>query len=817
MYSTKEIKLQSLINHLLMGQLGSLETSELFKKILEAFIEYTEAEYGFIGQVLLKNENTKYLKTYALTNIAWNDETRNLYQQYSKIGFEFHNLKSLFGWVIVHEIPLITNTPSDDVRRAGLPPGHPPLDSFMGIPLFGKDEIVGMVGIANGNRGFNEKILNELEPLIELASSVVTSDKLKTREKELLEKIGQQTMALHESAIVAVTDQRGVIKEVNQKFCKISGYSREELIGRTHSILNSGYHPKEFFVNLWSTILSGNIWRGEIANKDKSGQIYWVDSTIVPYKDQSGNITDFISIRFDITDKKKADLELKKALELQRSVLESAMFAVIATDINGRIIYFNQEAERILKYKSSEVVGIFTPELFHDKDEVVKRAEILSQELGKVISPGFGVFIEKAKKGETEELEWTYIAKDRTRVPVQLSVKALKDEAHNVVGFIGFAIDISEKKALQNLLDQERALLLNSSKMATLGEMAAGIAHEINNPLAVINGKAAKAIDQIKKNNYDVEKIKSDLMKIEETSLRIAKIIKGLKTFSRGSESDPLVKENLTNIINDTFELISEKFKNNNIKIEILGDTDCNINCRPGQISQVLMNLIGNSFDAVEGKSSPWVKLYIEKKDSSVVIKVVDSGKGIPKEIVEKIMQPFFTTKVVGKGTGLGLSISKGLIEEHGGQFWYDYQAENTTFVIHLPLSGEQVLVPLTSIEAIQSHLVWRQKLIKYCSLPDGSLKEDIVSADCHCGLGKWIYQNMEKYKQIKDFQELVLKHREFHLCAGKIVKRVNSGERVISDVLLGAQSEYDVISSKVVEAIQRLGNLIEGKQKHHQ
>ena len=180
--------------------------------------------------------------------------------------------------------------------------------------------------------------------------------------------------------------------------------------------------------------------------------------------------------------------------------------------------------------------------------------------------------------------------------------------------------------------------------------------------------------------------MKKNLEIITQTTNRISKIISGLHSFSRNAVKDPMTKKSLNKIIDETLVLCTEKFKYNGVDLQITADPDCIVNCRPAQLSQVILNLLNNSFDAVVNDMEKWVKIeLLDKKDDGFLVIISDSGKGIPKAIAEKIMQPFFTTKEVGKGTGLGLSISKGIIEDHGGVLSIDAQSANTKFVIKLP------------------------------------------------------------------------------------------------------------------------------------
>lgn len=238
----------------------------------------------------------------------------------------------------------------------------------------------------------------------------------------------------------------------------------------------------------------------------------------------------------------------------------------------------------------------------------------------------------------------------------------------------------------ESLIKERSEQLIYAAKMVSMGEMAGGISHEINNPLAIIIGKVMVLRKKIQ-NSAIVHEIDKDLQVIEDTVNRAVKIIKGLKQFARVGDSIEIKDEHIDTVISDTLVLCSEKFKNHGVKIEVECAKEIIIKCNAIQVSQALLNLLSNAFDAVDKCEERWVKVSVLLKDGFVEIAVIDSGAGIKPEDREKIMQPFFTTKEVGKGTGLGLSISKGIIEGHKGELFVDSTSKNTKIVIKLPIT----------------------------------------------------------------------------------------------------------------------------------
>lgn len=213
--------------------------------------------------------------------------------------------------------------------------------------------------------------------------------------------------------------------------------------------------------------------------------------------------------------------------------------------------------------------------------------------------------------------------------------------------------------------------------------MASTIAHEINNPLTVISGYSTMIKNSL--NKEEKIELAKKANKIHENSLRIARIIKGLKTISRDGENDPPQKIKVSDLVEDINSISFFRLSERNTELSFEYPDNLEININVTQLGQVLVNLINNSIDAIENLDEKWIKIKFEKIQGELIISVTDSGRGIPEEIVEKLMTPFFTTKELGKGTGLGLSLCKKIINQHGGTFFYNNQTKNTQFILNLP------------------------------------------------------------------------------------------------------------------------------------
>ncbi|RLB07845.1 MAG: hypothetical protein DRG50_01645 [Deltaproteobacteria bacterium] len=470
-----------------------------------------------------------------------------------------------------------------------------------------------------------------------------------------------------------ISTPEGKFIDCNQALLDMLGYESKEEFLKIDIAKDLYVNPEERNVFQQMMERDGYVKEWEVEFKKKDGGKVTVLLSANAIRDNEGRIVAYEGINVDITQRKRLEKELREANDFLKNLIESSVDGIIAADIKGNIIIFNKGAEVLTGYKAEEVIGkMHITQLYPPG--------VAKEVMRMLRSPDYGGV------GKFTGTQFNVVSKQGEVIPIHLSAAIIYEDGREVAS-VGIFTDLRPRLAMEKKLQETQLQLLQSEKLRSLGEMAAGVAHEINNPLGGILIYASLLMEDLPPDDPKRE----DLAKIVQEATRCKEIVKSLLEFARQS-SPKMELTDVNRAITDGLLFLENQAAFHNIEIvkeldpflpPILGNA--------GQLKQVFMNIITNAADAMHGRGTLSIKTYLSADRDNVIIEFTDTGDGIPEDILPRIFDPFFTTKEVGEGTGLGLAMSYGIVKEHKGNIEVDTEVgRGTTFRIILPVEYEE-------------------------------------------------------------------------------------------------------------------------------
>jgi PAS domain S-box-containing protein len=495
-----------------------------------------------------------------------------------------------------------------------------------------------------------------------------------------LKELKDYKFALDQSAIVSTTNADGIILSVNDNFCQISKYSRDELVGQNHNIISSGFHTKEFFSQLWSTILAGSVWKGEIKNKAKDGTYYWVYTTIIPFLDSKGNVQQFLSIRFDITEEKNAEEELKISNDRYDLVGKATNDAIFDLDIvHNSIEWVGEGLGSIMGFESfidKKPTNTHLKDFVHPDD----LQRVMQKQMAALVNPNDFLW--------NDEFRFKNAAGGYLQVHARGII--IKDQNGKGLRVIGSIQDITKLRENENRLQelnkdlevQTKALAVSNEELEQFAYVAS---HDLQEPLRMVTSFMA----QLEKKYGDVidEKGKRYIEYAVDGAKRMRQIILDLLDYSRvGKMDDQKEDVDLNELLKGIQILFRKQMEDKKAMLRITPMPVVHSFVAP--LQQVFQNLIGNALKFTKSNVPAMIRIGSEDLGEYWKFSISDNGIGMEIEDLEKIFIIFkqLNSKEEFPGSGIGLAVTKKIIEKQGGKIWVESQmGYGSTFYFTLP------------------------------------------------------------------------------------------------------------------------------------
>ncbi len=443
------------------------------------------------------------------------------------------------------------------------------------------------------------------------------------------------------------------------------GAAGADVAGRLHLDVLPGL--REGWSAVYAACLEGATHSRDVESVDGDGARRHVRWLVAPWRDADGEVAGLVISAEDVTEQVQTRKRLGEHEAAFRDLFASSPLGLNLCRMDGLWLHSNEAFLRIIGYSAAEADGgltywQLTPRKY-DADEAVQLERLRT-------TRRYGPY------------EKEFIRKDGSLVPVRLHGFLIERDGEDLIWSV--IEDMTEQRALQRDREEQRLHAIQASKLATLGEMAAGFAHEINNPLGIVELYVATLEDSIRAG--DTEAVREAIDGIREAAVRAGQIVRGLSRFSRRSHGENELVDTRS-LVEEALGLCRPRIAANGVSMRVEPLPRYLVSGDPIQLSQVLVNLVNNAVDAARDAREPWVRVRVEHETDAPFVRLVveNSGPLLPAGAEERIFEPFFTTKKRGEGTGLGLSVSRNIVDAHEGTLVLDRSAECTRFVVRLP------------------------------------------------------------------------------------------------------------------------------------
>jgi len=478
---------------------------------------------------------------------------------------------------------------------------------------------------------------------------------------ERTKELQQQKNALDAHAIVTITDIKGTIIFVNKKFEEVSGYTRDELIGNNPRMLNSGTYESDFWKETYHTVSHGNVWNAAIKNKAKDGTYYWVDTTIIPFFNSNGKPESYIAIQTDITALKASKELIAKKEEMLQALLNSVTEGIYGVDKLGNCTFVNKSFLRILGYDNEDdLVGKHIHELIHNSHKDGTHYPSIECKLTKAHSANEYIHTD-------DEVFWK---RDGTSIDVECWLHPMLQNGI-VVGAVATFLDITDQNALKKEHKVQEQQMLQQSRLAQMGEMIAMIAHQWRQPLGTIAATSINMKLMLEFESFDLttqegrdglnDFLNEELDSINYLVQNLTTTIDDFRNFYKPDKQ--AVRCSFKEVVTKALKIIRTSIEVDNITLIEEQTNEIMLEMYDNEMMQVILNILKNGQDNFKEKEilNPKIKITSDRNS----LNISDNGGGIPVAILDKIFDPYFSTKSEKNGTGLGLYMSKQIIEEH--------------------------------------------------------------------------------------------------------------------------------------------------------